>query len=129
VGSLAVTGGTRPLWVFVMMLAYSRAMWAELVFDLTVESLRRSLVRAAAFHCHKKDPRWHSRDLGTAVLRAHVGPRSRMEPSPGMLAVLTALGQVRTAEVSHVGYGNDPQPLIELLYGLPSFCGHAVKGY
>lgn len=26
VGSLAVTGGTRPLWVFVMVLAYSRAM-------------------------------------------------------------------------------------------------------
>ncbi len=49
VGSLAVTGGTRPLWVFVMVLAYSRAMWAELVFDLTVESLRRSLVRAAKF--------------------------------------------------------------------------------
>ena len=49
VGSLAVTGGMRPLWVFVMMLAYSRAMWAELVFDLTVESLRRSLVRAAEY--------------------------------------------------------------------------------
>jgi len=49
VGSLAVTGGLRPLWVFVMVLAYSRAMWAELVFDLTVESLRRSLVRAARF--------------------------------------------------------------------------------
>ena len=49
VGSLAVTGGTRPLWVFVMVLAYSRAMWAELVFNLTVESLRRSLVRAASF--------------------------------------------------------------------------------
>jgi transposase len=49
VGQLAVAGGVRPLWVFVMLLAYSRAMWAELVFDLTVESLRRSLVRAARF--------------------------------------------------------------------------------
>jgi transposase len=49
VGQLAVTGGRRDLWVFVMMLAYSRAMWAELVFDLTVESLRRSLVRGAWF--------------------------------------------------------------------------------
>jgi len=49
VGTLAVAGGTRPLWVFVMVLAYSRAIWAELVFDLTVESLRRSLVRAAMF--------------------------------------------------------------------------------
>jgi transposase len=51
VGSLAVRGGTRPLWVFVMLLAYSRAMWAELVFDLTVESLRRSLIRGAMFFC------------------------------------------------------------------------------
>lgn len=49
VGRLAVTGGTRALWVFVIVLAYSRAMWAELVFDLTIESLRRSLVRAAWF--------------------------------------------------------------------------------
>ena len=46
VGSLAVIGGARPLWVFVMMLAYSRAMWAELVSNLTVESLRGSLARA-----------------------------------------------------------------------------------
>lgn len=49
VGTLAVPGGKRPLWVFVMMLAYSRAMWAELVFDMTVESLRRSLIRASRF--------------------------------------------------------------------------------
>ena len=49
VGSLAVTGGKRPLWVFVQVLAYSRAMWAESVFDLTVESLRRSLVRGAKY--------------------------------------------------------------------------------
>ncbi len=49
VGSLAVPGGKRPLWAFVMVLAYSRAMWAELVVDMGVESLRRSLVRASAF--------------------------------------------------------------------------------
>ena len=49
VGHLPVDGGTRALWVFVIVLAYSRAMWAELVFDLTIESLRRSLVRAASF--------------------------------------------------------------------------------
>lgn len=49
VGKLVVPGGTRALWVFVMVLAYSRAMWGELVFDLTIESLRRSLVRAARF--------------------------------------------------------------------------------
>ncbi len=49
VGYLDVPGGKRPLWVFVCVLAYSRAMWAELVLDLSVHSLRRSLVRAASF--------------------------------------------------------------------------------
>lgn len=49
VGALTILGSTRPLWAFVMVLAYSRAMWAELVLDMGVESLRRSLVRASAF--------------------------------------------------------------------------------
>jgi transposase len=48
VGKLAFEGGIRQLWVFVMVLAYSRAMWAELVLDLSAVSLRRSLVRG----CH-----------------------------------------------------------------------------
>lgn len=46
VGTLQVSGGTRVLWVFLMTLAYSRYRYAELVFDLGVESLRRSLGRA-----------------------------------------------------------------------------------
>lgn len=49
VGKIAVPGGERALWVFVIVLAYSRAIWAELVFDLSVHSLRRSLIRSAAF--------------------------------------------------------------------------------
>jgi len=49
VGSLVILGSTRPLWAFVMVLAYSRAMWGELVLDMSAESLRRSLVRASAF--------------------------------------------------------------------------------
>ena len=48
VGYLTVPGGERKLWVFVMVLAYSRAMWAELVVDMSVDSLRRSLVRASS---------------------------------------------------------------------------------
>jgi transposase len=48
VGKQPVSGGQRALWVFVIVLSYSRAMWAELVFELTVSSLCRSLVRAAA---------------------------------------------------------------------------------
>lgn len=49
VGSMAVPGGERKLWVFVIVLAFSRAFWAELVFDLNIFSLLRSLVRAAQF--------------------------------------------------------------------------------
>ena len=49
VGTIAVPGGRRALWVFVIVLGYSRAMWAELVVDLDAASLCRSLVRAAAY--------------------------------------------------------------------------------
>ena len=47
VGKLAVPGGERALWLFVMVLGHSRAMWGEFVLDLSVHSLCRSLVRAA----------------------------------------------------------------------------------
>ena len=47
VGKVAVAGGVRALWLFVMVLANSRAMWGEFVIDLTVHSLCRSLVRGA----------------------------------------------------------------------------------
>ena len=43
---LYIEGTTRQLWVFVMVLAYSRAMWAEHGIELSAASLRRSLVRA-----------------------------------------------------------------------------------
>lgn len=46
VGKVPVLGGERALWLFVIVLSYSRAMWAEFIFDLTVHSLCRSLVRA-----------------------------------------------------------------------------------
>lgn len=49
VGTVDVPGGKRSLWLFVIVLAWSRAQWGEFVFDLTSESLLRSLVRAAAF--------------------------------------------------------------------------------
>jgi transposase len=49
IGKLRFSGGTRQLWVFVMVLSYSRAMWAELVIDLSASSLRRSLVRACGY--------------------------------------------------------------------------------
>jgi transposase len=49
VGKLPVDGGERAVWLFVMVLAYSRGLWGEFVLDLSVHSLCRSLVRAAAF--------------------------------------------------------------------------------
>lgn len=49
VGHLRVPGGTRPLYCFVLLLRYSRAMWAELVFEQTTTSLLRSLERAAQY--------------------------------------------------------------------------------
>lgn len=49
VGRIAVPGGERALWLFVMILAFSRAIFAELVLDLTVHSLLRSLGRASEF--------------------------------------------------------------------------------
>ena len=49
VAQVPVPGGTRSLWLFVMVLAWSRALWGEFVFDLDVHSLLRSLVRASAY--------------------------------------------------------------------------------
>jgi transposase len=49
VGYLQFPGGRRALWVFVLVLSYSRAMWGEFVLDLSVHSLRRSLLRAAQY--------------------------------------------------------------------------------
>jgi len=48
VGELPVPGGVRRLWVFVMVLAHSRAAFVELVLSLDAHSLRRSLIRASA---------------------------------------------------------------------------------
>ena len=49
VGEIAVPGGHRPLWLFVMVLAHSRAIFAELVLSLDAASLRRSLLRSAEY--------------------------------------------------------------------------------
>lgn len=48
-GKVKVPGGERPLWLFLMVLAYSRAIWGEFVLELTTQSLLRSLTRAAAW--------------------------------------------------------------------------------
>ncbi|HEY0633686.1 MAG TPA: IS21 family transposase [Thermoleophilaceae bacterium] len=87
VGYLQVPGGRRALWVFVIVLAYSRAMWAELVLDLSVHSLRRSLVRAAVFFggCARQ---WLFDNPKTVVLERH-GDAVRFHP--GLLEIAGAL--------------------------------------
>lgn len=49
VGKLQVPGGVRALWLFIMVLSHSRAIWAEFVLDMTAASLTRSLTRAARY--------------------------------------------------------------------------------
>jgi hypothetical protein len=70
-----------------MVLAYSRAMWAELVFDLTIESLRRSLVRAARFF-EGVTRQWLFDNTKIVVLERH-GDAVRYHP--GMLEIAGAL--------------------------------------
>lgn len=48
-GTIDVDGGKRALWLFVMVLPWSRAMWGEFVLDLSSFSLARSLCRAMEF--------------------------------------------------------------------------------
>ena len=78
VGKLAVPGGHRALWVFVMVLAYSRALWAELVYDLSIHSLRRSLIRAA-LHFGGCPRQWLFDNPKTVVLERHLD-QARFQP-------------------------------------------------
>ena len=47
VQNVDVEGGRRPLWMFVIVLSWSRAMWCELCFTMDASTVARSLVRAA----------------------------------------------------------------------------------
>ena len=77
-GKLRVTGGERPLWLFVMVLSWSRAMWAEFVFDLSAQSLLRSLARASEYFsgCARS---WLFDNPKTVVLARH-GDAVRFHP-------------------------------------------------
>jgi transposase len=77
-GKVRVPGGERALWLFVMVLSWSRAMWAEFVFDLSVHSLLRSLSRAAAYFdgCARA---WLFDNPKTVVLERH-GDAVRFHP-------------------------------------------------
>jgi transposase len=79
VGKVPVPGGERRLWLFVLELRYSRALWGELVFDLSADGLCRSLTRAAVFF--RGLPRqWLFDNPKTVVLERH-GASARFHPA------------------------------------------------
>jgi transposase len=100
VGRLAVPGGVRALWVFVMLLAYSRMRYAELVLDMTVESLRRSILRAVSFF--GGSPRQFLFDNPKTVVLERHGGAARLQAGlvelAGQLRVQPVLARVRTPE-------------------------------
>lgn len=90
IGKLRFPGGTRQVWVFVIVLSYSRAMWAELVLDLSAISLRRSLVRACRYF-GGVTRQWLFDNPKTVVLERH-GDAVRFHPD-----LLALAGQLRVA--------------------------------
>ncbi|MGH7125299.1 MAG: Mu transposase domain-containing protein, partial [Stellaceae bacterium] len=66
------------LWVFLMVLAYSRALWAELVFELTADSLCRSLVRGTTW-MQGSARQWLFDNPKSVVLERH-GDSARFHP-------------------------------------------------
>lgn len=79
IGKLAVPGGERALWLFVMVLGHSRALWGEFVLDLSVHSLCRSLVRGAT--AFGGVPRQWLFDNPKTVVLERVGPVARFHPT------------------------------------------------
>lgn len=78
VGTLPVPGGRRALWAFVAVLSYSRAIWGELVLDLDIHSLRRSLVRASRYF--GGSPRQWLFDNAKTVVVERAGDAVRFHP-------------------------------------------------
>ena len=79
VGEREVPGGRRGLWMFVMVLSWSRMLYAECVWDLGASSLRRSLIRAHEFF--GGSPRqWLFDNPRTVVLGRH-GDTARFHPT------------------------------------------------
>jgi transposase len=78
VDKVPVPGGERALWLFVMVLSYSRALWAEFVLDLSVHSLVRSLVRAST--AFGGAPRQWLFDNPKTVVLERVGTAIRFHP-------------------------------------------------
>ena len=79
VGQIPVPGGgSRSLWLFVMVLAWSRGMWGEFCFDTTAHSLLRSLVRASTYFAGSAR-QWLFDNPKIVVLERH-GDAARFHP-------------------------------------------------
>lgn len=78
VGEVDVDGGRRPIWLFVIVLSWSRAMWGELVMDTTAPSLARSLCRASA-HFGGATRQWLF-DNAKSVVVERAGDAARFHP-------------------------------------------------
>lgn len=78
VGRVDVAGGQRALWMFVITMAHSRALWAELVYELTAASMARSLTRAAAYF--NGVPRTWLFDNTKAVVLDRTATAERLHP-------------------------------------------------
>lgn len=99
VGKVAVPGGERALWIFVMVLSHSRVIFAEFVFDIGAHGLCRSLVRAADFF-GGSTRRWLF-DNAKAVVIERYGDAARFHAAlvelSGQYRVQLRLCQVRKA--------------------------------
>jgi transposase len=87
VGKVPVAGGERALWMFVVVLAHSRAMWGEFVIDLTVHSLCRSLVRCS--DAFGGAPRRWLFDNPKIVALERIGAMARFHPT--LMALCAAM--------------------------------------
>lgn len=79
IGYLQFPGGRRALWAFIIVLSYSRAMWGEFVLDMSVHSLRRSLLRASRYF-RGSTRQWLFDNPKTVVLERH-GDAVRYHPA------------------------------------------------
>jgi transposase len=75
VGHVTIHGTQRKLWLFLIVLSYSRAMWGEFVLDLGAASLQRSMVRAMKFF--KGSPRKWLFDNAKSIAVARHGKAVR----------------------------------------------------
>lgn len=79
VGDRDVPGGRRGLWLFLMVLAWSRMLFAEFVWDLTAASLRRSLIHAHTFF--EGSPRQWLFDNPKTIVLGRDGNAVRFHPA------------------------------------------------